>query len=92
MTSFSAASKPILGSDDVVEHDGVEALAVQLLARVRERALAVLGGEADQALAGAAARRRARESTSSVRSSSSASSAPVLVLLELAGVRVLGGR
>ena len=39
---------------DVVDDDGVEALALELVARVLDRAFARLGGEADQQLAGAA--------------------------------------
>ena len=51
------------GRTDVVDDDGVEVLARELLAPVRDRPVAVLGGEADEQLAGAAAggeRRRAR--------------------------------
>ena len=55
VTSLSAASKPMSGVGDVVDDDGVEALALELLAPVRDGAVAVLGGEADQHLAGAPA-------------------------------------
>ena len=55
VTSFCAVSKPMPGGTDVVHHDGVEVLARELVAPVGDRALAVLGGEADEQLAGAAA-------------------------------------
>ena len=60
VTSLSGASKPMPGLRDVVDHDGVEALARQLLAR-RARARAVPSRPRSRRAPGRpAARRRAR--------------------------------
>ena len=48
------------GRADVVDHDRVEALALELAAAVLDRTVAVLGGEADQRSAQGAAAARAR--------------------------------
>ena len=50
-----------VGARDVVDDDGVEALAGELVAPVVQRPLAVLGGEADQQLAGTPPRRQRRD-------------------------------
>ena len=71
------------GAADVVDDDGVEVLAGELVAAVGERALAVLGGEADEQLAGAAAGGERRTSTSCVRTRRRFSSAPVWSFLSL---------
>ena len=55
VTSLSARVEADAGRADVVDHDRVELLALQLAAPVLERAAAGLGGEADEQLAGAAA-------------------------------------
>ena len=55
VTSFSDVSKPMPERADVVDDDGVEPLALELPAAVLDRAVARLGGEADEQLAGAAA-------------------------------------
>ena len=87
VTSFSAASKPMPRRETSLTHDGVQPLALELVARRSASApVAVLGGEADEHLAGAAAGgergehvRRALEAQAQFLA--------CVVLLELAGVR-----
>src|SRR3954468_10691996 len=71
---------------DVVDDDGVEALARELVAPVLDRALAVLGGEADERLAVAAAGGERRDD---VLGALEGQLEPLaLVLLELRGGRL----
>ena len=69
VTALRSESKPIPGSRDVVADDRVEPLALELRAGPLERALAVLGGEADERLARRAGAPRAPARTSAVGSS-----------------------
>ena len=73
---------------DVVDDEGVEALALKLGSR-GERVLAVLGGEADQQLAGPAARSEGGEHVWCTYETQFEFPAR-LILLELAGVLMLG--
>ena len=50
VTSFSARVEADVLARDIVEDDGVEALALELLSGAGDRIGAVLGGEADQRL------------------------------------------
>ena len=76
------------GAADVVNDDRVEFLARELVAPVRERALAVLGGEADEQLAGRGGARRAKRARPQYGRAQVQFPAG-LILLELARVRVL---
>ena len=76
------------GSADVVNDDRVEFLPRELVAPVGERAVAVLGGEADDQLAVAAALGERGEHVRSTDETQVQFPAG-LILLELAGVRVL---
>ena len=88
-TSLSGGLEADSGPADVVNDDRIEFLTRELVAPVGERALAVLGGEADEQLAGAAALGERREHVRSTHEAQVQFPAG-LVLLELAGVRVRG--
>ena len=60
VTSLSRGVEADARDGHVVDHDGVELLALELAAAVLERARARLGGEADQHLLGAARGGQAR--------------------------------